>query len=173
MSFVKAQICIAAVMIVAACGARTGLEAPDVPDAADAVATADASDGAPVSCTPGAISLTAAQPEVMFVLDRSGSMSQKFSGNSSRWASLTAALAATLPPVDATMAIGALIFPRGSANDDCVVPGAPNLAPAVGNVNALVELMSTEKPGGATPTADAISTAASLLSQLRAASTAR
>jgi hypothetical protein len=166
-----------AVVLMASCGARTGLFAPEDDTAGAAY---DASLDAPsdavvamVGCTPGAVTLSAAEPEVMFVLDRSGSMNMAFEGNDSRWTVLTNALAATLPPVNDTMAIGALLFPSGSSMDDCSLPGTPNLAPALDHVQALLTLLEATRPGGATPTAVAIDTASSLLLGVRAATTAR
>jgi len=154
------------------CGARTPLlvlpeyETEAGPGEVDAATE-------PVGCVPGDISLTAAQPEVMFVLDRSGSMQMAFSGNESRWATLTSGLAQTLPPVDATMAIGALLFPSGLAHDDCSIPSQASLSPALHDVDPLISLMQDTMPGGGTPTADAITFAASVLSGVRAATTAR
>ncbi|MGD0526131.1 MAG: vWA domain-containing protein [Polyangiaceae bacterium] len=150
------------VLLAPACGARTELYAIDL-GAQDA--------GLP--CIPGDVPLTVAQPEVMFVLDRSGSMSTIFSGGETRWQAVTTALSTALPPVNGTMAIGALLFPSGSSMQDCSVPAQPSLAPALNQVPALLSLMQGTSPGGATPTADAIETAASLLLGVRAATTAR
>jgi hypothetical protein len=154
---------------VASCGARTGLLAPQrVGD--DAL---DASLDSAVGCTPGAVTLSAAEPEVMFVLDRSGSMKTAFSGTQSRWQVLTSALATTLPSVDGTMAIGALLFPSGSSMDDCSLPGAANLAPALDHVQPLLTILESTAPGGATPTAAAVEAASALMLEVRAATTAR
>ena len=158
------------------CGARTGLLAPDV-----AVDAGGGGSGgvAPVACTDGTIPLVRADPTLMFVVDRSGSMGGHLgmsNGQASRWSILTDALSSTLPPVDASMAIGALLYP--SQNDlvghmTCAVAGVPDLLPAKGNVGPLLLLMSQTMPGGATPTADAIQVAAGALIGVRAASTAR
>src|SRR5437762_1333737 len=66
------------------CGARTGLPYPEPP--------VDAGLDAPVGCTPGMFALVKAQPALLFVLDRSGSMGTRFSGVSSRWQILTGSL---------------------------------------------------------------------------------
>jgi hypothetical protein len=145
-----------------ACGARTALLTTDV-----------AAQDAGLPCVPGDVPLTVAQPEVMLVLDRSGSMSTLFSGGQTRWQAVTTALSSALPSVNDTMAIGALLFPSGSMMDDCAVPAQPSLTPALGQVPALLSLMQGTSPGGATPTASAIETAASLLLGVRAATTAR
>jgi hypothetical protein len=167
-------------MAIASCGSRTELDDYETTygsglghDGGDGSAdSGDASD-ASIGCTPGDIPLSAAEPEVMFVLDRSGSMSTEFSAGQTRWQTLTTALAATLPTVDQSMAIGALIFPSGTSNDNCTVPSAPNISPALGNVSTLISLLQSTKPGGATPTADAIDAASSLLLGVRAATSAR
>jgi hypothetical protein len=149
----------------AGCGARTGLYAPETDSA--------------VPCTDGMVALAKARPTVMFVLDRSGSMGDKLGqmgGPLSRWSILTSALSTVLPPVDMTMAIGALLFPAVDAGHDhqtCEVPGAPDLLPALGNVGALVNLMSATDPGGGTPTADAIDAAATALLGVRAVAASR
>jgi hypothetical protein len=162
------------------CGARTGLPAPDAPtvDAGD-VGSGGAGGLAAVACTDGPITLLEADPTLMFVLDRSGSMGDhlgKSNGQQSRWSILTDALSATLPPVDASMEIGALLYPGGFGQlggMTCSVPLAPDLPPAKGNVAALLALMAQTPPGGATPTADAVYMAASALAGVRAATTAR
>jgi hypothetical protein len=164
-------------LLIASCGARTELLAPEVDDGSmssdSSTLAEDAITDTHVGCVPGDITLTAAEPDVMFVLDRSGSMSMPFAGKQTRWQVLTSGLAATLPPVDTKMAIGALLFPSGSSMNDCEVPSQANLAPALDHVAALVSLMESNQPGGSTPTADAINVAAALLTSVRAASSAR
>ena len=169
---------------IVSCGARTGLDLPSDlvltgpdgrhKDASDADADADA---APVGCTPGTVNLTKATPTVMFILDRSGSMGDQLGRTvgGTRWEILTSALASTLPPVDGTMGIGALLFPTagpGSAQS-CSAPGTADLSPGTGNVAPLIGLMRANQPNGGTPTADAIDAAAKFLLGVRAATSAR
>lgn len=91
-----------------------------------------------------------------------------------RWNALASALSSALPPVDNAMAIGALLFPAaGSGTLNCSVASKADLLPATGNVAALTRLMNASSPGGATPTAVAIDTAAKLVIGLRAATAAR
>ncbi|MFO0755319.1 MAG: hypothetical protein U0359_02435 [Byssovorax sp.] len=155
-----------------ACGAKSGLPVPDT-------VSEGAGGDAGVSCLPGIITLTKAQPTILFVIDRSGSMGGhlgKNSGSSSRWKILGSALAATLPEVDDKMAIGALIFPSsgfGAGGPTCAVPGAPDLAPGLGHVGLLLSLMQFTSPHGATPTAAAIDAASAQLQGVRAAKDAR
>jgi Mg-chelatase subunit ChlD len=167
-----------AFMAIASCGSRTELDDLDTTNGSSNSndgSTSDAGDASETSvgCTPGDIPLSAAEPEVMFVLDRSGSMNTEFSGTQSRWQVLTTALAATLPPVDQSMEIGALVFPSGTSNDNCSVPSSANISPALGQVTPLLNLLQSTTPGGATPTADAIDSAAALMLELRAATSAR
>lgn len=153
------------------CGARTPLISGGAFDDVDGGTTHV------VSCTPGTVVLTRAIPAVMFVIDRSGSMAEGLSsGTTSRWEILTNAFSETLPPVDATMQIGALLYPTGTTGRGplvCAVPGAANLSPVVGNVSPLLELLRGTAPGGGTPTADALDIAANVLLATRAATSAR
>jgi hypothetical protein len=160
----------------ASCGARTGLYSDDGSGGAGSGSGDAALDGdaTAVACTPGHFGLTKAIPAVSFVIDRSRSMGERFGGARSRWEVLTDALAQNLPPIDATMNLGALVFPAiASGDQSCTVAGAPDLAPAPGNVGPLVALMRGTTPNGGTPTAPAIETAAGALLAFRAASSAR
>jgi von Willebrand factor type A domain len=123
-------------------------------------------------CIPGVVTLTRARATVMFVLDRSGSMSSQF-GATTRWQALTDGLAQSLPSVDQTTAIGAYIFPSGGLNAGCGVSGAADLAPATGNVSRLLALMNRSSPSGGTPTAPALDRAAAAVRSVRAATSAR
>lgn len=153
-----------------ACGARTGLSSPDL----GTDAGRDAS--MPIGCIPGTFALQRAEPTVMFVLDRSGSMGMRFSGNATRWQVLSSALASSLPPVDPKMRIGALLFPSNPAGPmslTCTVSNNVALMPDLGHVNPLLSIVSSTIPGGSTPTADAIDVAAKALFGARAATTSR
>jgi hypothetical protein len=130
-----------------------------------------------IPCVSGSTGLTLADPTVMFVIDRSASMNDPM-GNGpnqpTRWEALGGALASVLPSVNDTLAIGALIFPAtGTASLNCSVASKADLMPSLGNVPALVRLMSTGFPEGATPTASALDTAATLMLGLRTATGAR
>ena len=155
-------------VVVAHCGSRTGLDI----DGRDAGLQA-------LACTTGTVTLARAIPAVMFTIDRSGSMGYGLgprSGGLTRWEILTSAFAATLPPVDSSMQIGALLFPnaggsRGTAT--CAVTTKADLALGPNHVAPLLDLLRTAFPGGATPTAEALDAAASLLLGVRAGTTAR
>lgn len=156
----------------ASCGARTGLPAPE-PDAS----VVDAGDDAEaVKCHPGSFTLAKARPTVMLIADRSGSMNTRFSNAGSRWVVLASALGKALPPVDATMQLGLLMFPAvGTSRNDvsCGLPGAVNLLPALHNVQPLLSTLKATSASGATPTADAIALAGKALLNFRSAKSAR
>jgi von Willebrand factor type A domain len=128
-------------------------------------------DAGPVGCVPGVIELMPASPKVMFVLDRSDSMSSPF-GGTSRWGALVRALNLVLPPVDQKMELGATIFPA-SAFAVCSVDPGPAITPAFGNVANLLTFIGRTRPAGHTPTADAITVAGNAILANRAASSAR
>lgn len=156
----------------ASCGARTELN-----DGIDlGYPPVEAGTDAQVPCIPGKFQLTPATPSVMFLLDASGSMTEQFAVNgATRWQVLESSLATALPSVNQTMSIGAVIFPDVSqqSQEDCSAPSAVNLAPAIGNVDSLLNLINSITPLGGTPTADAIPVAAQDLLGIRAASNAR
>lgn len=155
-----------ALLLSASCGARSPLSQPNPPETS-------------VACTDGTIALELANPTLMLTIDRSASMNDVLEKGEteSRWELLTSALSSTLPAVNGSMAIGALLYPSASTETHgpftCDVAPMPDLAPAVGNVTSLLALMQSTSPGGATPTADAIDVAGSSLLGARAATGAR
>ncbi len=157
------------------------------PDASVPVGDAGAPDAGPADagppdagpldagCEPRSLPLEPAVPTVMFLFDRSGSMTDDLDGNAdggpSRWSVLTRSMRQVLPPRDQQLAMGALFYPTAGL-DSCNVPGAVDLSPALGNANALLALFATPPKGG-TPTSAAVDLAATHLACLRAANTAR
>jgi Mg-chelatase subunit ChlD len=115
-----------------------------------------------VECTPGSFPGTHSNPVVMLLLDRSGSMSTAF-GTGTRWSVLRAALEATLPSVEQRMELGALLFPAPDASNQCAVPFAPVIDPALGNAAAIAAVLAASSPGGSTPTAETVDAAANAL----------
>ena len=169
---------IGAFAALASCGARTALDADfdasaptDAGRDGDATLDADADLDARVGCVPGDFPLTRAYPSVMLVIDRSTSMNTAF-GTSTRWVVLKEALAAALPPIDRTIALGALIFPAGGGGA-CVAPSAPDIDPALSNASAVMAKLLERNPSGSTPTAESLEVAASSLAGLRTATSAR
>jgi hypothetical protein len=170
-------------LAVASCGSRTGLFGPD-PDAIDALppgAGLDAStDGGQVPCVPGRFSLDLALTQLMFVVDRSGSMAFTLDGRRDerrslwRWSLLQDALRRTLPTFDQQIAMGAKFFPEVLRNEDRTSPTAAcrtdtgvGIPPARGNAAQIISVFDRADPLGGTPTAEAVRIAAQFLSQSR------
>lgn len=134
--------------------------------------TADAG-GMPKPCIDGRFTLSTAEPVVMLVLDRSGSMMNTFAGGMvSMWTALRDALRVTLPAVNQTMQIGGLFFPVDGARE-CEVPAVAGVRPAKGNVPLLLTTLDSVEPIGATPTLQAVRVASEVLLSRRTSNTAR
>lgn len=156
------------VLALIGCGARTGLlvdgSAPEAPAdvAPDASPDADEGDRRPLDCVPGRFPLVRRGVEVVFVVDRSGSMSRDLDGGDGRprrWDVLRGALAATVPRYEGALSMGAFAFPRrfdGNLSRSCQIAGAVDVDPAPRNGAAVLELLDTTEPWGATPTFDAL-----------------
>ncbi len=153
------------------CGARTGLNVPDVatfpdvPDAADVTDAADVRDVLlPPMCLPGRFTLTQRGADMMLVIDRSGSMGQRLGGGrsgSSKWVLLRDALAATLPGFQERIRVGALFYPQEGADTrvaTCALPNIPSvdINPGTGNASRVIGVFDSTEPGGSTPTAAAL-----------------
>ncbi len=126
----------------------------------------------PKPCIVGTFSLSPAEPVVMLVLDRSGSMDTFISSTETRWEAVVSSLAATLPQVDQTMQLGGLAFPSNTG-DLCVVPSVSGVWPARGNVSLLLSSLRSLRPEGPTPTESALSVASQVLRARRAGNSAR
>ena len=160
------------------CGARTGLDVPDVPeyagfdvpDATDVVDARDAVDAQdvvdvvdrPDVCAPTPLALERFTAEVLLVIDRSGSMNDPTPTGARRWDALTSALGAVLPTVDFELWTGLLRYPQGNANDGttCGVATAVELPPRPRNAERVMSTLRATRPNGGTPTHDALATAA-------------
>jgi hypothetical protein len=201
----------AALVAVASCGSRTGLfgsdEAlqaaadpdagidapaggdsarPDAPDDArrdgriDATLI-DAPPDAPVACVPGTFTFGLATSQLLFVLDRSGSMDYRLdddlpadNGEPSRWTVLHDALEETILPFSDEIAMGARFFPAETASGTnltraCIQdPTSLAIPPALSNAQTILSVFSRTAPIGGTPTADALLLSATQLSESRA-----
>lgn len=151
----------------AGCGAKTGLRIPhyDAASAMDAGTDAPdafAWDAGPLECVAGRFPLIRGTSEVMFVLDRSGSMAFSLDGSMGpprRWDVLHDALATTLPAYQDTLAMGAYVFPRrfdGGLARSCDVTRAIDLEPTLFGAAAVLQILEGTDPWGATPTASAL-----------------
>jgi hypothetical protein len=173
-----ASLALAITACTVACGARTGLDvvAHDRPDAAtlpDAGRDAgvdsgvDAAFDAGPTCGPN-VTLLPAHADVLLVLDRSGSMTRALASSStSRWSALHDSLASALPAFDANVAFGATIFPVPDATTTnglvCRAGASLDVPVALGSGAAILRALEAHAPSGGTPTADAITAAASAL----------
>ncbi|MCU0698911.1 MAG: VWA domain-containing protein [Myxococcaceae bacterium] len=153
--------------------------APDAGRPRDAGVDAGAPDAGPLDagfvpkpCIAGTFTLSPAEPVVMLVLDRSGSMDLVFSNGVTRWDALVGSLRATLPAVNQTMQVGGLAFPTNTV-DECLVPDTSGVWPSRGNVPLLLSTLESIRPSGATPTADALRVASQVLRGRRAGNAAR
>ena len=134
----------------------------------------------PIGCIPGTFTFSLATPQLMFVLDRSGSMNFLLTSNMpapagqpSRWDVLESSLSQVITPFSSQIAMGARFFPAASATDTepfaCIQDGpAQTIAPALGNASTILDVFPTTTPIGGTPTAVALQQAAQELSSSRA-----
>ena len=156
-----------------ACGRTEPVRFPYVIDTSDQDGRTHADDGG-IACIDGALALEPAHPVVTLVVDRSSSMGQRFTDSgASKWNSLKAALRTSLPPWNEAFELGLHLFPSKGVTQGCTDSGGFTLAPALANVDAVIEQLNQVAPGGATPTAVAIENAGAALSTLRTASSAK
>lgn len=166
------------------CGSRTGLFGPDPGffsgDATPDAAATDASDDGPVPCVPGRFRFELALTQLMFVIDRSGSMAFTLNGeqnaprNRWRWTILQNALRQTITTFDEQIAMGAKFFPEVLSQSDlfdsqrsCRTDTGVAIAPSRWNSAAILEVFDVTQPRGGTPTAEAVRSAATFLTQTR------
>ena len=156
----------------AACGARTGLDVPDVatfpdaqPDVHDAADVLDVVDVPHPGCRDGSFPLEQRAAEVLLVIDRSGSMGEGLArglrGAPSKWSLLRGALATTLPVYQDRILTGSLFYPEsgaGTRGGTCLFANIPDvdIGPATGSAAAILNVFDGTNPGGSTPTAAAL-----------------
>ncbi len=141
---------------------------------ADAGQSDGGSDAGIKPCVDGRFSLSAAEPLVMLVIDRSCSMLDYFpDGTTSKWNALRNALNQTLPTIDDTVQLGVVFFPIDGAANDCDVPAISALRPGFGHADIILNTLSSTEPRGATPTSAALRVAYDILQSRRTGSTAR
>ncbi|HVH43368.1 MAG TPA: vWA domain-containing protein [Labilithrix sp.] len=169
------------------CGSRTGLFGPEADffsgDAsADRAADAwiDAGRDGAVPCTPGRFTFELALTQLMFVIDRSGSMAFDLSGvqdrprSEWRWSVLQSSLRKTITTFDEQIAMGAKFFPEIMTQADlrdsqraCRSDTGVGIGPARGNANAILDVFDRSTPRGGTPTSEAIRAASNYLRTTR------
>ena len=106
-------------------------------------------------------------PDILIVQDKSGSMGDSADGSctsncgtKAKWSQVTAALNQVVGMTDQTVNWGLKFF---SDNGHCGANGAPIVPVANGNAAAVASAIGMTKPGGNTPTRDAVSTGAAYL----------
>ncbi len=186
----RSPLVLALPLVLAACGAKTGLlvpepvadvpdvidvpDVPDVPDVTDVMDVPDVPDvpdvqDVPDVCVPRRFEMERRSAELMFVVDRSGSMAFALNGEPAlgstptRWGVLRDAFAASLPGIARTLPFGAKFFPREidpgmqpPVSVTCVTEAGVDLAPALGNTAAMLRVFDDTSPFGPTPTWDAL-----------------
>ena len=115
-------------------------------------------DGSTSCCVPfdDSFDIALDPADVLFVVDRSGSMSDLVSGwivGTSKWDQLTEALDTVLPTVDTIHHMGMFLFPGSSS---CGVTSTPQVAIGPGRAAAISTALSATGPGGETPTYQAL-----------------
>lgn len=179
------------VLLVASCGSRTGLFgedgaslSPDGSRTETSTIDRDAGGDGPVKCTPGRFAFDLAIAQLMFVIDRSGSMAFALDGTQpssrgnlppgvlSRWEVLHNGLTSAITPFDTTIAMGAKFYPEVQSEDpdvdtSCATDVGVGIAPAPGNASTILTVFDTTEPLGGTPTSEAIRIAAQYLSGAR------
>jgi hypothetical protein len=137
----------------------------DPPDAGEVDAQAP-------SCGKSTISAKPRTVNVLLVIDKSGSMTDKPSGfSSSKWEALKTAMKAALGAVEADIAFGLVLFPysenpakpvdMGCVDNCCATTSAPAVDVTVGtaSVPKILGTLDATSPGGGTPTAAALKVA--------------
>jgi hypothetical protein len=175
-ALVTAGILVAA----AACGSRTGLFTPT--DGYEI--SIDGGGGLPfdaaVGCTPGNFSFQLALTQLMFALDRSGSMQFTLDGAQGaprsewRWTILRNSLAQTITTFDNQIAMGAKFFPETLSQTQstisdvaCRLDSTIAIPPAQGNAQRILAGFDQADPVGGTPTSEAINVSAAALNATR------
>lgn len=166
-------VTLALALSIAACGSKTGLgvDHPDAGidagrDAAVVDAGRDAAPDAPM-CVPGVVALDASGVDVVFVVDRSGSMAAAFDGlppapgERSRWETLEVAMDDALSVFGGggRISVGAKFFPsrsRRPVEDPCAVFAGLDVDLSPGSARGIVSHFSMWDPSGGTPLAPAL-----------------
>ncbi len=137
-----------AVLGAAACSPEIGgmVGEPDGPDASDFVPEPEVCDEA--------VAITFEQrqiiPDIMLVLDRSGSMGDPLvnGSNTSKWDVMRNAMASIVANNGDAVNFGLSMFP---SNNNCDT-NPPNVTPALNNVGSILSQMNSVGPNGGTPT---------------------
>jgi len=114
-------------------------------------------------------------PDVLIVLDRSGSMNDDLNdqpcmaGCTSKWTTAVTTLTSYLPTVQTTVNWGLKLFAStsgGGGNSSCNVNTGTEVAPAANNAMAIINRLGMTTAGSSTPTTAAMTAAAAYLKGL-------
>ena len=152
-----------AALVLASCGAKTGLGLQEVADAGPPPvgmdAGTDAGTDAGLVCRPGRVRLEQSRVEVVFVIDRSGSMAFNFDGDAprpgeARWEILEVSLTDSLERFDENVGVGAKFFPTQTmraTEGPCDVFGGLEVAIGPGRAPGIATQFRRYDPNGGTP----------------------
>ena len=111
-------------------------------------------------------------PDILILLDRSGSMAEDLSGTmcangcgaSSKWSIATTTLKSFLPTVEGIVNWGLKLF--ASPDNVCIVSNTAEIAPQINNASAINARLATTDAASSTPTTAAMMNAAAYLKTL-------
>jgi hypothetical protein len=124
-----------------------------------------------MTCGTSAVPVMPEPPDILIIQDKSGSMDEDDTGTScrngcganSKWTHLTTALSAVVLNTDMTVNWGLKYF---SDSNPCSASGAPAVKIGAMNGTAVTSSIMGTRPGGNTPTRDAITSGAAYLATL-------
>jgi hypothetical protein len=102
--------------------------------------------------------LSTTPADVLFVVDRSGSMNSRTPDGSTRWNALVSAVRAVLPALDASLFMGLVIYPEP---DMCAVRASPHVPVVQPSASVIMSYLAARAPPNSalTPTFAALQTA--------------
>lgn len=165
-AMLRAQVIV--LVVCAGCGARTDLNVARRDGGVAGDARVEGRDAEAACDQP--VALEAVRADLMFVLDRSGSMDFRLgAGSSTRSTVLRDGLGVTLPAFDASSRLRALLYPVRAAARMTVCDVPPTFDVRLGaSASMILDALDAHPPAGGTPTAEALSRAYDALATARA-----
>jgi len=130
-----------------------------------------------VTCVATNPMTTNVPPDILILLDRSGSMKEDLTGMdcggdcgaTSKWTVTTTALASYLPTVEGVVNLGLKLFASSTSGNGCTVSNTAEIPPAANNAAMINTRLAanTSRPGSSTPTTAALMNAATYLKTLK------
>lgn len=120
-------------------------------------------------CVDETFAISTADPRIMLVVDRSGSMDQEADGYpGTKWTAAVDALSQVVTSLDQDIEFGLMLYPRGSNDDEVCQEGDVEEPIEPQNANDVVSRLQGTGPGGGTPTAPTLRAAKEALDALPA-----